>query len=295
MDYILYCDESGAEGRFFSNFYGGALISGKHFDKVDSELNAKKRELHLNGEIKWSKVTENYLSKYIQMMDLFFEYIYHNTIKVRIMFTQNCRVPIQLTREQKENTYFKLYYQFIKHAFGFQYCNNAGEIIHLKPYFDILPDTKEKCDAFKNYILNLQQNEIFKKSNVTIRKEDIAEIVSHNHVILQCMDVILGAMYFRLNDMHLEKPEGSWRRGKRTIAKEKLYKHILMHIRTVYPGFNIGVSTGDAGKAINRWEYPYRHWLFESRDFEMDFSRTKGQKAKKISPIAPTSVPYVGT
>ncbi|MGE5583176.1 MAG: hypothetical protein ACM3X9_11660, partial [Bacillota bacterium] len=112
MDYILYCDESEKDGRFFSNFYGGALISGRYFDKVNSELNAKKQSLNLHGEIKWSKVTQNYLGKYMQMVDAFFGYVKKDIIKVRIMFTQNCRVPVNLTGEQRENSYFMLYYQF---------------------------------------------------------------------------------------------------------------------------------------------------------------------------------------
>jgi hypothetical protein len=75
MDYILYCDESEDEGRFFSNFYGGALVSGESFDGIHETLKRKKEELNLYGEIKWSKVTANYLEKYMGMMDFFFEFI----------------------------------------------------------------------------------------------------------------------------------------------------------------------------------------------------------------------------
>ncbi len=39
------------------------------------------------------------------------------------MFRQNAQVPQNLTREHEENEYFLLYYQFIKHAFGIDYCN----------------------------------------------------------------------------------------------------------------------------------------------------------------------------
>ncbi len=66
----------------------------------------------------------------------------------------------------------------------------------------------------------------------------------------------LGAMAFRLNDKHLVKPPGQVRRGKRTIAKEKLYKHILGRIRQLYPNFNIGESTGMQGDRANRWRTP---------------------------------------
>ena len=92
--------------------------------------------------------------------------------------------------------------------------------------------------------------------------------------ILQCMDIILGAMAFRLNDRHKAKQEGLRRRGKKTIAKEKLYKHILGLIRSFYPNFNIGATTASYPRE-NIWKYPYRHWKFTPRDFKIDESKYK--------------------
>lgn len=57
----------------------------------------------------------------------------------------------------------------------------------------------------------------------------IAEVDSKNHVILQCIDIALGSMNFKLNNMDKEKMPNSNRCGKRTIAKEKLYKKIKKH------------------------------------------------------------------
>lgn len=73
--------------------------------------------------------------------------------------------------------------------------------------------------------------------------DHITEINSKEHVLLQCVDIILGAMAFRLNDLHKVKPEGASRRGKRTLAKDRLYRHILAEIRTLKPSFNPKVST----------------------------------------------------
>ena len=81
-------------------------------------------------------------------------------------------------------------------------------------------------------------------------------------MILQCLDVLLGAMEFRLNEKHKIIPDGKRRRGKRTIAKHKLYKFINRRIREIYPNFNVGESTGLKGDNTNRWKHPYRHWKF---------------------------------
>ncbi len=275
--YLIYADESHRKGKYFSNFYGGALINYTELQKVSDKLNAKKKELGLYQEVKWTKVTEQYLDKYLELMDYFFEFVKSNKIKIRIMFRQNAQVPQNLSREHEEKEYFLLYYQFIKHAFGIDYCNPKEQAqVTLKLYFDKLPDTKKKNKEFKGYIYAL--NDFFCIHNVHIYNEDIAEIDSKNHVILQCMDIILGAMNFKLNNMDKEKASGSRLRGKRTIAKEKLYKNILRNIKIIYPNFNIGVSTSSRGDFTNYWKDSYRHWCFKSKNSVFDSSLTKKSK-----------------
>ena len=90
----------------------------------------------------------------------------------------------------------------------------------MKLYFDKLPDTKKRT-KFKGYIYAL--NDFFCINNIHIYNEDIAEVDSRNHVILQCIDIILGSMNFKLNNMDKEKMPGRRLRGKRTIAK-KIFK-----------------------------------------------------------------------
>lgn len=122
-EYIVYCDESAKKGKYFGNFYGGAVVNSKQIDKLTSSLNKKKLELNLFGEIKWSKVTESYLEKYVEIMDLFFDYIKISNIKIRIMFKPVCYIANDLTDNQIDNEYYLLYYQFVKWAFGFENCN----------------------------------------------------------------------------------------------------------------------------------------------------------------------------
>lgn len=229
----------------------------------------------MTGEIKWNKVTAHYLAKYIAVMDVFFDFVQDDKIKYRLMFTQNRFVATNLTRTQRENSYFLLYYQFIKHAFGLQYSNLTNTPINLRLYFDRFPDTKEKIAQFRSYIVGLQHAPQFRRARISIDPEQIAEIDSRNHILLQCLDVVTGSMQFRLNDLHKAKIPGKNRRGNRTVAKEKLYKHILSRIWAIYPNFNIGLSTGTQGDITNRWTHPYRHWRFIPKDFAVDKSKDK--------------------
>ena len=277
VEYIIYCDESEHEGMYYSNFYGGLLVQSPDLEDIIDSIASLKRELHLYKEVKWQKVTENYLEKYKSLMALFFSFVRQGKLKARIMFTKNNFELTSLEEYHEEYRYFLLYYQFIKHAFGLQYSNNTGRRISLRIYFDKLPDTDDKREVFKDFIFGLNRFDGFRRARITIKPDQIAEVDSHNHDLLQCIDIVLGSMQFRLNDKHKVKKPGSRRRGKRTIAKEKLYKFINAEIRKVYPNFNIGISTGAQGDRANYWRHPYRHWLFVPRNAVIDHNISKNK------------------
>lgn len=286
QEYILFCDESEVAGKYYSNFYGGVLVGSSQYDRITAHLNAEKRRLNLFGEVKWSKVTALYLPKYEALIRTFFKALQAKHARVRIMFRQNAHVPVGLSQDQIEGTYFRLYYQFIKHAFGLRHRPHTGHTAALKIYFDEFPDTREAATQFKGFILGLKDNPQIRQAGFTIKPEDIAEIHSHDHVLAQCLDIVLGAMAFRLNDKHKEIPKGKKRRGSRTLAKETLYKTILAEIHNFKPGFNIGISTGTGGDLTSRWHAPYLHWCFKPAEVEYREELTK--RGKKNGPTLPT-------
>lgn len=275
MEYRIWCDESVNRGRYFSNFYGGVLVRSGDLRRVESVLNSVFEQHHLRDEVKWQRVTAQYLGKYVALMDAFFDLLEADLVKVRVMFTQNANRPLNLTARHLEDEYFLLYYQFFKHAFGLKWSNPTDKTIYIRAYFDELPDKLGKRQTFKEYIKGLQATRDFQLARLKFRKSDITEVDSRSHRILQCLDVVLGSMAFRLNDGHLQKPPGAKRRGKRTLAKEKLYKHISKRIRKLLPGFNCGCSTGLRGGPENRWLHPYRHWLFVPSEVEVDETQYK--------------------
>ncbi|MDU1602837.1 MAG: hypothetical protein E6845_07710 [Clostridium sp.] len=272
---VIYCDESIKKGQYCSNFYGGALINEKNTNFIIDQLNSVKKSIQLQGEIKWTNVSAQLLDRYIIFIDKYFDFIESNQIKIRIMFKQEYYKTIGLTENQKEEEFYILYYQFCRHAFGLQYCNPSREKIELKIFFDRLPNKNEQNKQFKLYIQNLQNQDIFKDNNIKIPLDNITDVDSKKHIILQGMDVILGSMKFKLNKENEIVPEGSRRRGKKTVAKEKLYKHIHKRLNKMYPNFNIGVSTGMQPNKSRIWEDRYRHWNFISSNHEVDKSRAK--------------------
>jgi hypothetical protein len=281
-EYILFCDESDKVGPYYSNFYGGLIVGASEYESITQRLQEVKQAHNLLSEVKWEKVTDQYLAKYLTLMAAFFQEINAGRVKVRIMFRQSALEPCGLTSEQIGSSYYRLYYQFIKHAFGLRHIPLAPAGTFLRLYFDQFPDTGKQVQTFKSFIRALDGSPEFKNAHLHIRQNDIAEVRSHDHVLLQCLDVVLGAMAFRLNGKHLSKPPGQRRRGKRTIAKHKLYNAIRNHVCSVTnrPHFNIGITTGHKQGAASRWLDTYRHWSFRPKEFRYAEGKTKAWQRK---------------
>lgn len=259
---IIYCDESIDKGRYYSHFYGGIIVPESHRRIIEDRLNAVKEAQNLGAELKWTKISDAYAGKYIAFVDEIFDLIEDNILRIRILFTQNSKRAVGLSEYQLGNQYFLLYYQLVKHAFGLIHSGQDGVTRNVSVFLDEMPAHKDDVLSFKQYVSSLSTSPKFRGARVTIPIDTITGVSSHDHVVLQALDIVLGAMQFRLNDKHLEKPAGKFRRAKRTKAKERVYKHINARIRKLHPGFNIGVSTGTGGDITRRWSAPYQHWLF---------------------------------
>lgn len=278
---IVYCDESDISGPHFSNFYGGLLVERSDLPEVEDRIAEVRGRVGLTGEAKWQKISRDYAGRYIALIDEVFALAGEGKLKLRLMFTQNYFSPARLTPEQRDNGFFLLYYQFVKHAFGLRFAGDATSRTRLRLMFDQLPDTLEKRASFKGYLAGLAKSQGFRDARIDLAAGDIAEVDSRRHALLQCVDVVLGAMQFRLNDKHRARPDGQRVRGQRTIAKEAVYRHVLKRIRLLQPNFNPGISTGLRGDPANAWRMAYRHWLFRP---ENAIKRPEFAKRRKKRP-----------
>ena len=53
--YLIYADESHRKGKYFSNFYGGALVSYNELKKINEKLNNKKKGIRSRARSKMDK------------------------------------------------------------------------------------------------------------------------------------------------------------------------------------------------------------------------------------------------
>ena len=277
--FYIFCDESLKKGKLYSNFYGGLLINIKDYASVNNALLSTISELNIQKEeLKWSNVNTFKLETYLKIIDVFFGLIKSKSIKFRVMFTDNRFLAHNLPKNYYDEEYHILYYHFIKHAFGLRYLSPTDPI-HLELFFDKLPDKEVKNNKFKKFIYGLQFLPEFSETKINIEEKHIHEVDSKKHILMQCLDIVLGAMAFRLNNMHKEIPIGEKRRGKRTIAKEKLYKFINKKICEIRPNFNIGITTGIDGDPQNRFSHPYRHWLFIPNSSKSQYEESNKKKS----------------
>lgn len=274
--YIIFCDESDTKGEFYSHFYGGALVEASKQQSIEAELQAAKDRLHIfDGEMKWQRITEPYKDKYIEFVHCVFDIVDRGDMKLRIMFTQNRWKPY-LDEYQYDNEYFLLYHQFIKHAFGLRYSTADGTIpSSAAVLLDDIPHSAEKLHVFKKYLSSLSEFPIWQKAAFSIAYEEITDVNSKEHNILQALDVVLGGMQSRLNEKHTRTIPPAKRRSKRARAKAEVYDAIKARIFKLYPNFNVGISTGQAGGPTDRWTGFYRHWLFMPAGAQEDASKTK--------------------
>lgn len=280
--FLIYCDESVEKGRYYSHFYGGALIKWRDRERISNLLQEKKTSLNLHGEVKWTKITTNYLQKYIDFIDYFFDFVADGSIKIRIMFSQNANEKPDFSEYQIDNEYFLLYYQFIKHAFGLRYWNHenipdaTSEVVL---YIDDPPQNAQKFDQFRNHLSSLSEYSVFRTAGVKFEKSEITGVSSHDHVIMQGLDIILGAIQSRLNEVHTKPIPPAKRRSKKAKAKAQVYKKIKERVCEIYPNFNFGVSTGSQSLE-SRFKHHYRHWNFVSSGSTLDRSRAKSKRKK---------------
>ena len=101
-------------GAFYSNFFEGVIVGGSVWQSVSSRQERAKNDAGIQSEVKWSKVSPYDVERYEILIREFFNVINEGQARMRIMFRQNIREPINLSLDHKKSEYFLLYYQFPK-------------------------------------------------------------------------------------------------------------------------------------------------------------------------------------
>lgn len=254
--YMIICDESTRKGPNFSYFYGGAIVNESKYQKLSDILINFKNNFGLN-ELKRTKISEANYKYYIEVLDLFFTFVRSGDIKVRIMFSPNSELKKDIPHSQNE-TFIRFYEVFIKDAFSIFY---AREDIGLRLIFDDLPETKEQCQKFKQHLIKkINSNNKPMANKVYVKEEDIEEVDSQKHIILQCIDIIVGLVDFYLNTSKKELKE-----SKRAQSKYKVWQRIYQFIIEMNPNFIVEETTSPI-YSNKGWKDKYKHFVYHQKN-----------------------------
>jgi hypothetical protein len=253
------------------------MVRSSDREAIENELLSLKSQLGLAGEIKWTRVRPFNWERVALVLDRFFDFVEADRLKLRYMWLdQLFGNPAALNDFHREFGYYILYYFFLVFCFGLPW-HDLPEPVQVEFFPDTLPDQPEKRRSFRNFLLWCHGARRFRERS-PFRIISVGDVDSKSHLLLQCVDVIIGAVGFRLNKLH-EIRQHDGRRGEGTKVKELLYKRIVARIGRIdmaqrgRRAFGVGVNTS-TGTFENCWRLRFRQWNFRRPDgFNPDWVR----------------------
>jgi len=147
MNYHIYCDESRqTKDRYM--VIGGIIIPEENVDIFNQTMEKFRQEENMRAELKWSKVTNQKLAKYLRFVDYFFAL--NNTDKLHFHATiiDNHRMDYKrFSKGDREEGFYKFYYELLLQSFGRHADSHTKFFIYLE--FSSVPKIES---AQKTYI-----------------------------------------------------------------------------------------------------------------------------------------------
>jgi hypothetical protein len=194
----FYCDEScHLENDIHQYMLISYVSSAYNQVQIHHENIRELMEKHnFYAEIKWSNISKSQYAFYADLIDYFFA----TDLKFRCIVVDKEQVDNEKYSQDFDTFYYKMYYQLLYHQMDMRYAYNI--------YLDI----KDTLSGLK--IRKLR--EVLKLEYSAIR--NLQNIRSHESLLMQLTDVIMGAISYHLNFDE-----------KRVIAKTRLIKKIQDH------------------------------------------------------------------
>jgi len=195
MNYHIYCDESRqTKDRFM--VIGGIIIPEENVEVFNQTMEKFRQEENMRAELKWSKVTNQKLAKYLRFVDYFFAL--NNTDKLHFHATviDNHRMDYKrFSKGDREEGFYKFYYELLLQSFG----RHADSHSKLFIYFDYRT-TNYPLKTLKE-TLNRGMRRRWKLNT------DIIKVIEPRRAkltnLIQMTDIMLGAIGFQKNGFDL--------------------------------------------------------------------------------------------
>jgi hypothetical protein len=271
--FVVYADESNTHDRTLAHrqFYGGCLLRAEDRDTIAGELESATRGLGILGEMKWRKVRPYNADRVLRVVNTFFDMVEDRRVRFRVMWLPHPMETELMGSRYGDYGYYLLYYFFLVAGFGLPRHDEDGEVL-VEFFPDTLPDEPEKKRRFVELLMEAGCSVRY-GGRAPFRVVRVADVDSKKHVLMQCCDVVIGAMAFLMNGRHLE------RRGDGTVAegtrvRARFARHVVERIAGMHRLQSGGASaysltpsttTNRGAPNASHWRLPYRQWCFSSR------------------------------
>lgn len=187
--YHIFCDESCLSNRY--SCYSGIIIENCFLEKVKNTILNSRKENNLYAEIKWSKISNQYEEKYINLIKAIESLINKDIMHFRSIIIDNHKINHKKYNDNnKEIGLYKFYYQLLKHCF----LKDINQTAEINVYID-KRITHYSLDDLKD-CLNCTKDLAF----CVIKT--INHIDSKKCDFIQVNDLLLGALSFHKNGNH---------------------------------------------------------------------------------------------
>ena len=188
MKFEIYCDEAHPDVLTSNHPRARHLMIGSLWLPADLRAEVKSRidalrERHKAwGEIKWSKVSPNRQGFYLELIDLFIGY--GANFRFRCIAVDRAQFNLALHQNDGELGFYKFYYQLLHHW-----------ILDFNEY-QIFCDIKSNRDPKRLPVLG----QCLSRANLSSTISGIQSLPSHEVVLIQLCDLLLGAASSRINN-----------------------------------------------------------------------------------------------
>ncbi len=194
----IYCDEScHIENDHKQYMFLGSVSSAYNQVKLHTEyIKELKKKHNFYAEIKWTTVSKSKIHFYNELIDYFFA----TDLMFRAVGIEKSKINHDVFNKSYDDFYYTMYYFLLNH--------NLNVLFHYNVYLDI-KDTlsANKVSKLKD-ILNIKYG-VFR---------NVQNIRSHESVLMQLTDFIMGAVSYLHNDQY-----------KLNAAKTQIIEKIRIH------------------------------------------------------------------
>lgn len=237
----VYCDESQTTAARYMVF-GGIITATNNLQFLERAIAEWRVTQNYPRELKWTKVSNGKYAEYVSLVDLFFALVRSRRIHFRALVLDTHYVNYRtLSAEDRELGFYKFYYHYLLWNFA-PYAN-----VHRCDMYVFIDQRSTRANPLS--VLHIVLNHAIRRDfGITDAVKCVEARDSKKAPLLQLADVIMGAIGFHSNDLHL-RPDA--RKAKVDLAHYIARKVPLRDLKQV--------------TAFPKWHFKIERWGKSSR------------------------------